>query len=78
MNKIISLEKINKTFDDNSVLRDVSLDIFQGEFLCLIGPSGCGKSTLLRILLDLEKPDDGKLIKTQEFKKALVFQPLSF
>ena len=40
-------------------LDHVSLDIAEGEFVCLGGPSGCGKSTLLDIIAGLEKPDDG-------------------
>ena len=42
-----------------SVLDDVSVQVGQGEFCCLIGPSGCGKSTLLRIVAGLIRPDDG-------------------
>ncbi|MGO0807458.1 ATP-binding cassette domain-containing protein, partial [Clostridioides difficile] len=41
------------------VLKDISIDIEKGEFICLLGPSGCGKSTLLRIIAGLEDKHDG-------------------
>jgi len=50
----ISLKKINKSFDSTEVLKNIDLDIDDGEFLILIGPSGCGKSTLLNLIAGLE------------------------
>ncbi|MCG8597738.1 MAG: ATP-binding cassette domain-containing protein, partial [Kiloniellales bacterium] len=55
----VVLRDITKSFGPTPVLRGVSLDIAEGEFLTLLGPSGCGKSTLLRILAGLETQDDG-------------------
>jgi NitT/TauT family transport system ATP-binding protein len=43
-------------------LDDVSLDVAEGEFVCLVGPSGCGKSTLLDIIAGLTKPDAGRVL----------------
>src|SRR5271169_661190 len=45
-------------------LDNVSLSVFEGEFVCLVGPSGCGKSTLLNIIAGLEQPDFGEVLVT--------------
>lgn len=58
-NVIISLKHINKGFGSQQVLRDIGLDIYDGEFLTLLGPSGCGKTTLLRMINGFETPDSG-------------------
>jgi NitT/TauT family transport system ATP-binding protein len=43
-------------------LDDISLQVREGEFVCLVGPSGCGKSTLLNIIAGLDSPDDGRVL----------------
>lgn len=53
----IELRNINKTFGSYAALRDVTLDIRDGELTALLGPSGSGKTTLLRIIAGLEYPD---------------------
>ena len=61
---ILSLDKITMTFrgkTDVTALEDFSLDIHQGEFVCILGPSGCGKSTLLSIIAGFLKPTSGTL-----------------
>jgi len=55
----IKLTNINKFFDENHVLKDVNLEIKNGEFMTLLGPSGCGKTTTLRIISGLEDPENG-------------------
>ena len=57
----VALDRIRESFGATAVLRDVSLEIADGEFLTLLGPSGCGKSTLLRMLAGLEVPDGGSV-----------------
>lgn len=57
------LKNVSKTFDDTNqaTLKNVDLEIKQGEFLCVVGRSGCGKSTLLNLIAGLEKPTFGKI-----------------
>jgi spermidine/putrescine transport system ATP-binding protein len=59
---VIRLEHVSKTFEGETVLRDVCLDIHNGEFLTILGPSGCGKTTLLRLIAGFESPTDGDVI----------------
>jgi putrescine transport system ATP-binding protein len=58
----VRIENVTKVFDSTYAVDNVSLDIFQGEFFCLLGGSGCGKSTLLRMLAGLESPDSGRIL----------------
>lgn len=57
----IKFENINKSFGNNRVLKDISLEVEKGHLVTLLGPSGCGKSTLLRCLAGLEAVDSGKI-----------------
>lgn len=67
-NKVLQVQGVSKFFNENRVLEDVSLDINQGEVICLLGPSGCGKSTFLRCINWLEEPDGGSvLLKGKRF-----------
>ena len=57
----LSIAKVTKRFGDADVLKGVSLDVADAEFVSLVGPSGCGKSTLLRIVAGLEDPTTGEI-----------------
>ena len=59
MKKIIELKNISKSFDGEKVLDNISLDIYDNEFITLLGSSGCGKTTTLRIIGGFETPDSG-------------------
>jgi ABC-type polar amino acid transport system ATPase subunit len=60
--EMIKVEKLNKSFGDLHVLKDIDMDVRESEVVCLIGASGSGKSTLLRCLNFLELKDNGKVI----------------
>ena len=56
---ILSVRALNKKFGENTVLKEIDLDIANGEIITIIGPSGCGKSTFLRCLNCMEDPTSG-------------------
>lgn len=58
---LLQIRDITKTFNHEPAVDHVSLDLEQGNILCLLGPSGCGKTTLLRIIAGLEPPDSGSV-----------------
>ncbi len=62
MNKLIQFQNIVKDFDGQIVLKGISLDIYENEFVTLLGPSGCGKTTLLRILAGFLRQSEGRVI----------------
>ncbi|WP_137286492.1 ABC transporter ATP-binding protein [Halorussus salinisoli] len=57
----LRLRGVSKSFDGVTALRDVSLDVADGEFFTLVGPSGCGKTTTLRAIAGFESPDSGQV-----------------
>lgn len=58
---MLKISHLHKSFNDNPVLKDISLEVNQGQVVAIIGPSGSGKSTLLRCINLLEKPESGIL-----------------
>ena len=70
----VRLTGVSKRFGQGpTVLDDVSLDVAQGEFLCLLGASGCGKSTLLNLIAGLDQPSSGS-VELPHGRAALMFQ----
>jgi multiple sugar transport system ATP-binding protein len=57
----LTLKNVNKSFGDVHVLKDINLEVEDGEFVVFVGPSGCGKSTLLRVIAGLEDATSGEI-----------------
>ncbi len=59
---MIEIRKLNKAFGEKVILRDISVDIKEGELFSVIGPSGIGKSTFIKCLIRLLKPESGQIL----------------
>lgn len=71
----IILDKVYKSYPaepNKWVIRDFSLKVNEQEFFCLVGPSGCGKSTILKLIVGLEAPTSGEIVKPDTI--SMVFQ----
>ena len=84
----LQIDRVSKTFETVRhgrvrALEQVSLQVAEGEFVCLVGPSGCGKSTLLNLIAGLEQPDegqvtsDGKVVREPGRERMMMFQESS-
>ena len=79
----IKIAGLSKIFNNNKVLDDISLEISQGEIFGLVGPDGAGKTTLIRTILDLYKPDTGKIVflgeeNIEKIKNLIGYVPQQF
>jgi NitT/TauT family transport system ATP-binding protein len=80
----VALRDVTKSYVQRSTtvlaVRDISLDVADGEFVCLVGPSGCGKSTVLNLIAGLDRPDagevlvDGRAVRSPGPERAMLFQ----
>lgn len=79
----VRVDHMTKSFGDLLVLDDISFDVRQGEFLCIVGPTGCGKTTFLNCITKLYEPTKGEILLNGEpvdLKKhnvAYIFQEYS-
>ena len=83
MSALLKIEGLCKVYDDasreNAVIEDLSLEVAQGEFLCILGPSGCGKTTLLRCIAGFERCTGRIMVNGREITgpgtdRIMVFQ----
>ena len=61
MSARVVLDRLSKTFGDVDAVRELTLEIGNGEFFSLLGPSGCGKTTTLRLIAGFEEPTSGRI-----------------
>lgn len=59
----LEIKNLTKIYNKKTVLNNISFTVKDGEFLSILGPSGCGKTTLLKILIGIEKPTSGEILK---------------
>ncbi len=64
--KLVEIKNLSKSYENNVILENISIDIHKGEVLVLLGPSGCGKSTLLRCINGLEEIQSGEILLAGE------------
>jgi molybdopterin-binding protein len=85
MTVVAELKNVTKTYGDNTVLDDITLQVQEGEILALLGPNGSGKTTILKILAFIESPTNGevkflgeavnfKKVEQTRLQSTLVFQ----
>lgn len=82
----VKIVNLTKSFNNIEILKNINIDINQGEFVTLLGKSGCGKSTTLKLIAGLVNPDSGDILfdeksvlntKTQNREAVIVFQDYS-
>jgi len=71
---MIKFNNVSFSYDESPLITDFNLNISKGDRICFFGESGCGKTTLLRLILGLEKQQNGEIIIDKNLKPSVVFQ----
>ncbi len=78
MNKLLSIKNLNKVYyskkDEIEAIKDITFDLYEGEFVSIVGPSGCGKSTLLNILTNMDTKTKGTIELSTNLKLGYMLQ----
>ncbi len=83
MSKLLEIKNLTKNYHDSpnsrDIIKDLSLTVDQGEFICILGPSGCGKTTLIRCIAGFEEHEgqilvDGKDVDGPGIDRIMIFQ----
>ena len=78
MNKLLSVKNLNKVYynkkEETEAIKDISFDLYEGEFISIVGPSGCGKSTLLNILTGMDHLTKGTIDLKENLKLGYMLQ----
>lgn len=75
---LINIENLSKTYNEKQILENVNFYISEEDKIGLIGVNGTGKSTLLKLIVGLETPDKGRIIKSNDLKIEYLFQETEF
>ena len=62
MNNLLSIDSVSKHYGNFTALNNVSLNVKEGSIFGLLGPNGAGKTTLIRIINQITRPDEGKIL----------------
>ena len=66
MSNLLSIDSVSKHYGDFTALNNVSLNVREGSIFGLLGPNGAGKTTLIRIINQITRPDEGKILFNNE------------
>ncbi|MDR1719445.1 MAG: ATP-binding cassette domain-containing protein [Dysgonamonadaceae bacterium] len=74
-NALVEIKQVCAGYDHKTVLKDVSLTIYERDFLGIIGPNGGGKTTLLKVILGLLRPFSGEVVQHESLKQRIGYMP---
>lgn len=79
MEKLLDLKHLKKAYGQQTVLADISFELFSGQIIGLIGPSGAGKSTMIKTMLGMEKADQGSaLVLSHKMPNRLILGKIGY